>query len=209
MIRALLADDHRILREGIRQILGTTDDITAACEVANGEDTLTVLADCPNGCNLAILDLSMPQGGADLIRAVRALRPDIPILVLSMHNESLVAASALRAGAAGYVTKDSDAETLLAAIRKVAAGGQYVDPVVVDSAVLGLQGELPRHEQLTGRERQIFLHLIRGASVTEISAALGISVKTASTHKSNLMHKLGVDNNVDLVRYAIHQGLIS
>lgn len=209
MIRALLADDHKIVREGIRQILATTDDITAACEVANGEDTLKVLAACPNGCNLAILDLSMPQGGADLIRAARTLRPDIPILVLSMHNEGLVAASALRAGAAGYVTKDSDAETLLAAIRKVAAGGQYVDPVVVDGAVLGMQAELPRHERLTGRERQVFLHLVRGASVTEISAALGISVKTASTHKSNLMHKLGVNNNVDLIRYAIHQGLIS
>lgn len=209
MIRALLADDHKIVREGIRQILAATDDITATCEVANGADTLAVLADCPNGCNLAILDLSMPQGGADLIRAVRTLRPDIPVLVLSMHNEGPVAANALRAGAAGYVTKDSDAETLLAAIRKVAAGGQYVDPVVVDSAVLGLQAELPRHEQLTGRERQIFLHLVRGASVTEVATALGISVKTASTHKSNLMHKLGVDNNVDLVRYAIHQGLIS
>lgn len=209
MIRVLIADDHKIVREGIRQILAVTDDVEIAAESADGHAAVERLLDPDGRYDVAMFDMSMPGGGVELIQRVTGLRPRLPILVLSMHNEGAVAASAMRAGAAGYVTKDCDADTLLFAIRKVAAGGRYVDPAVLDDVLLANSvGDTP-HSRLSEREFDILLRLARGGTVTEIARDLDVSAKTVSTHKTNLMHKLSVDNNADLIRYAIRQGLVA
>lgn len=206
MIRVLIADDHRIVRQGIRQILEIADDIELVGETADGHAAVARLMEDDCRCNVAVFDMSMPGGGVDLIQRVRGLKPDLPILVLSMHEEATVAAAALRAGATGYVTKDCDADTLLFAIRRLAGGGRYVDSEVVDESLLA-GGEEPPHARLSEREFDVLLRLARGETVTEIARELAVSAKTVSTHKTNLMHKLEVGNNADLVRYALRHGL--
>lgn len=207
MIRILIADDHRIVRQGIRQILEIADDIELVGETADGHAAVERLLEKDCRCDVAVFDMSMPGGGVDLIQRVRGLCPRLPILVLSMHDEAAVAAGALRAGASGYVTKDCDAETLLFAIRRLAGGGRYVDSAVVDESMLAGREE-PLHARLSEREFAVLLRLARGETVTEVARQLSVSAKTVSTHKSNLMNKLEIDNNADLVRYAIRHGLV-
>lgn len=206
MIRVLIADDHRIVRQGLRQILEIADDIELVGEVADGHSAVDRLLADDCRCDVAVFDMAMPGGGVELIQRVRGLFPHLPVLVLSMHEEATVASGALRAGASGYVTKDCDADTLLFAIRRLAAGGRYVDSALVDEAMLA-GSEEPLHARLSEREHEVLLRLARGETVTEIARDLAVSAKTVSTHKTNLMHKLRVDNNADLVRYAIRHGL--
>jgi DNA-binding NarL/FixJ family response regulator len=159
--------------------------------------------------DLLLLDMTMPGlSGVDLVRRVRGDKPDLPILVLSMHNEGQVVSRALRAGAAGYVTKDSDPAILLSAIRKVAMGGRFIDPALVDAIVFDAgDGDKAPHECLSDREFQVLQKIVGGEAIGEIGTALNLSAKTISTHKMRLMQKLGVDNNADLIRYAIRHGL--
>jgi DNA-binding NarL/FixJ family response regulator len=207
MINVMIADDHKIVRDGIRQILATTDDLSLQCEVADGPSALTRLGESDCLCNILVLDLSMPGGGIDLIKQVHKLRPDMPVLVLSMHNEGVVAASALQAGARGYATKGCDAETLIMAIRRVATGGDFIDAGIAGSVPIGgKSGALP-HTRLSEREREVFLRLANGETVSEIARDLNLSIKTVSTHKSNAMVKLGVSSTVELVRYALEHRL--
>lgn len=208
MIRVLVADDHSVVRSGIRQIFATTADLAVAGEAGNGLDVLARLR--AGDCDLLLLDMSMPGlSGVDLIRRVKAERPILPVLVLSMHNEGQVVSRALRAGAAGYVTKDCEPEILLAAIRKVAAGGRFIDPALVDAVVFAASGpDSPPHEALSDREFQVLRLVAAGRSLADIGALLSISAKTVSTHKTRLMEKLGIENNADLVRYAIRHGLL-
>ena len=207
MIRILVGDDHAIVRSGLKQIIATTADLRVAGEAAQGAEVLAGLRD--GQYDLLLLDMTMPGlSGVDLIRRVKSEWPQLPVLVLSMLNEGQIASRALRAGAAGYVTKDCEPEILFAAIRKVAAGGHFIDPALVDAMVFEAGSpDAPPHEILSDREFQVLQLLAGGSSLNEIGEKLNISDKTISTHKMRLMQKLGVDNNAALMRYAIRHGL--
>jgi len=208
MIRILVADDHAIVRGGLRQILATTADIVVTAEAGQGSEVIEKLR--ASEINLLLLDMNMPGiRGIDLIRRVRSDRPTLPILVLSIHNEAQVASRALRAGATGYVTKDSDPEVLLEAIRKLADGGRFIDPKLVDALVFEKHAiDVPSHEVLSDREFQVLRMLACGTSINDIADAFALSAKTISTHKMRLMQKLGLSSNAEVIRYAIRHGLI-
>jgi DNA-binding NarL/FixJ family response regulator len=204
----MIADDHAIVREGLKQLFALVADISVVGAATNGAEVLEALR--RNTTDLLLLDMTMPGiSGVELIARVKAQNPEQKILVLSMHNEPQIARRALTAGANGYLTKDSDPEVLLAAIRKVAAGGRHIDASLVEALVFDSSdssGQL--HEQLSEREQQILRLLVQGLSVNEIAGALVISNKTVSTHKSRLMQKLNLNNNAELVRYGVDHSLI-
>jgi DNA-binding NarL/FixJ family response regulator len=208
MIRIVLADDHAIVREGLKQILATQPDFEVVGEAADGTQVMQQVRE--HEFDLLLLDLSMPgRSGMELIRLVKAEKPRVRILVLSMHQETQYAVRAIKSGASGYLTKESASAELAQALRKIAAGGAYVTAEVAQQLALGAMPghEAAPHEALSAREFEVFRHLAVGASVTEIAQQLHLSVKTVSTHKTNLMHKLGVHNPAELVRYAIRHGL--
>lgn len=207
MIRILIADDHAIVRGGLKQIVATATDIIVAGEATNG---LEIQAQLRNlSIDLLLLDMTMPGiSGVDLIRQLHASHPTLPILVLSMHNEGQIINRALKAGAAGYVTKDSEPEVLLAGIRKVAGGGRFIDPALIDSMVFDNDQSTHPADLLTTRELQVLTMIADGRPLGEIADSLHLSPKTVSTHKMRLMQKLRIDNNVDLIRYALHHGLV-
>lgn len=206
MIRLLVADDHEIVRNGLVQLLSTRPDITVEAEAATADDTLA-RADDPS-IDLVLLDLNMPgASGVPLIETLRQRRADLPIVVLSMHSDGQIVSRALRAGAAGYVAKGSSVAVLTEAIARVAAGGRYIDPALVECVVFD-QGAMPMalHETLSAREMQVLSMIVDGLRLGEIADRLHVSAKTISTHKTRLMQKLHIDNNADLVRYAVHNG---
>ena len=207
MIKILIADDHAIVRGGLKQIIATTDDIVVTGEAAQGSEVVDKLRICE--VDLLLLDMTMPGiSGVDLIRRVRVEQPALPVLVLSIHNEAQVVSRALRAGATGYVTKDSDPDVLLAAIRKLAAGGRFIDPKLVDAIIFETHsGDAPPHEVLSDREFQVLQMLAAGTSINEIAEMLALSAKTISTHKMRLMQKLGLGNNAELILYTVRHGL--
>ncbi|KMN82246.1 transcriptional regulator [Chromobacterium sp. LK11] len=208
MIRVIVAEDHTIVREGIKQLIGLAEDLQVVGEAANGGAVFDALRAA--ACDVLLLDISMPGlSGLDVIPRLRALARPPAILVLSMHDEVQMAARALKAGAAGYATKDSDPALLLTAIRKVAGGGRYIDPQLADRLVfeVNLSDERPPHAQLSEREFQVFQRLAQGANVNEVAQLLAISAKTVSTHKVRLMQKLRAQSLADLVRYAIEHQL--
>ena len=210
MIRLLLADDHAIVRGGLKQIFALAPDLEVAAEAVNGSEVLECLRQ--TRFDLLLLDLNMPGiSGADLIIRVKAHRADLPILVLSMHNEPQVAARALKAGATGYITKDCEPEILLAAIRKVAARGKYIDPELAEKMVFDATSteQRPAHSQLSSRELEVFRLLTSGKGVNDIAAQLAISNKTVSTHKVRLMEKMNLASMADLMRYAMQHDLLS
>ncbi len=209
MIRVMVAEDHAIVREGIKQLIGMALDLEVVGEAGNGEQLLECLR--KTACDVVLLDISMPGvNGLEAIPRIRALANGPAILVLSMHNETQMAARALKVGAAGYATKDSDPALLITAIRKVAGGGRYIDPDLADRMVfeVGLTDSRPPHAQLSEREFSVFERLARGEGVNDIALHLAISNKTVSTHKARLMQKLGVHSMADLVRYALEHRLV-
>ena len=209
-IRVLLADDHAIVRGGLKQIFSLLSDIEVAGEAASGADVLDYLRR-NEALDLILLDLNMPGiTGTDLIARIKAQHPDLPILVLSMHNETQVASRMLRAGAQGYITKDSDPEVLLAAMRKVAAGGKYIAPELAEKMVFDASTNAPAapHLGLSDRELEVLRLLITGLGVNDIAAQLVLSHKTVSTYKIRLMEKLSVSNLADLMRYAMQHELL-
>lgn len=208
MIRIIIADDHAIVRGGLKQIIATTTDIVVAGEASNGGEVITMLRQAE--CDLLLQDMSMPGvSGVELIKRVRVEKPSMPMLVLSMHNEGQIVARALKADASGYVTKGCEPEMLLCAIRKVAAGGRFIDPSLVDMLVFeGSDADRLPQDMLSDREFQILQMIADGYQVGEIAELLHLSAKTVSTHKVRLMRKLHINNDVNLVRYAIKQGLV-
>lgn len=207
MIRIIIADDHAIVRSGLKQIIATTDDIVVVGEATKGQEVLDRIDEWQ--VDLLLLDMAMPGvQGVDLIRSIRTRSPALPILVLSMHNEGQIVARALKAGACGYVTKDSEPEVLIAGIRKITDGGKFIDPALVDVMLFDADsGTAPPRQALSGRERQVLEGISAGRSLGQIAEDLHLSPKTVSTHKMRLMEKLGIDNNADLMRYAIRRGL--
>lgn len=208
-IEVLVADDHAIIRDGLKKILADTDDMVVAGEATNGVETLEQVR--ARDWSVVVLDLSMPgRNGLELIRLIRAERPKLPILVFSMHSEEQFAVRAIRSGASGYLTKETDSDLLLPAIRKVAEGGMYFSQKVVVLLAADVSkpvANLP-HLRLTDREFDIFMRIVKGVSPADIAADLSLSVKTVSSHKSHIIEKMGLSSQVELVRYAIEHGLL-
>ncbi|MCM2251010.1 MAG: response regulator transcription factor [Ramlibacter sp.] len=208
MIRIVIADDHAIVREGLKRIISDTGDMTVAGEAADGSEVMKQVRE--HDFDILVLDLSMPgRSGMELIRLVRSEKPKVRILVLSMHQELQYAVRAIKSGASGYLTKESAPAQLEQAIRKIAGGGAFITPEVAEQLALGAMpgSESQPHEMLSDREFEVFRLLADGVSVTEIAARLKLSVKTVSTHKANLMQKMGLQNASELIRYAIRHGL--
>jgi len=203
VIRVLLADDHKIVRDGLRRILAASPDIEVAAEAADGDQALALVR--ANAYDVAVLDLSMPGlSGLDLVKRLKLERPAMRLLVLSMHGEHQYAARALKAGAAGYLNKDSAAEQLVSVLHKVAGGGVHLGEAATASLVAG---EREAHRALSDREFEVLRHLVDGKSPTEIAAQLHLSVKTVSTHKTRILEKLELRSTADLVRYALENKL--
>ena len=208
MIRLLVADDHQLVREGLKQILAAAAGIEVVAEASTGDEALALVK--AKEFELALLDMSMPGlSGIQLIKRLKLERPKLLILVLSMHGETQYAARALKAGASGYLTKDSASEQLVGAIRKVAAGGVYLTDAAAASLMRSPSAQdFPSHEKLSDREFEIFRLLAAGRGPTEIAEQLRLSVKTVSTHKMRILEKLDLGNAAELVRYALEHGLL-
>jgi len=204
MIRIVVADDHTIVREGLKQLLSVPEDLSVVGEARDGHQVMQMVRE--TDFEVLLLDMSMPgKSGIELIKQVRGEKPKLRILVLSMHEERQYAVRAIKAGASGYLTKESASAQLVSAIRKVAAGGAFISTEVAEQLALGAmpQTEGPPHSALSDREYQVFQQLAAGTSVSDIATQLNLSVKTVSTHKARLMQKMGLNNQADLIRYAI------
>jgi DNA-binding NarL/FixJ family response regulator len=209
MIRIVVADDHTIVREGLKQLLSATSDLSVVGEAQNGHEVLERVRALD--FDVLLLDMSMPgKSGIELIKQVRAEKPKLRVLVLSMHEEEQYAVRAIKAGASGYLTKESAAAQLVLAIRKVASGGAFITESVAQQLALGAmpQTEGPPHSALSDREFQVFRELVSGKAVSDIAAELNLSVKTVSTHKARIMQKMNMSNPAELIRYAIHHRLV-
>lgn len=208
-IDVLVADDHAIIRDGLRKILGETGDLCVAGEASDAQEVVEQVR--ARDWGLVVLDMSMPgRSGLELIRQLKSERPRLPILVFSMHPEEQYAVRAIRAGAAGYLSKETDSDMLLPAMRKVAGGGAYVSSKVAEllATESTRSAEQPPHTLLSDREWGIFSRIVRGSSLTEIADQLCLSIKTVSTHKAHILAKMHIANQVDMVRYAIDHGLL-
>ena len=209
MIRILVADDHSIVREGLKQILARHTDLIVAGEAANGNDVLRMVRS--EVWDVLVTDMSMPgRNGLELIKLVKQAQPALPVLVLSMYDEEQYAVRALRAGASGYINKESASEQLVSAIRKVAAGGVHVSPAVTQAMLHTLRGAqgAQAHEQLSDRELQVLQLIAGGKSIADIAQQLSLSPKTVSTHKSRILEKMSMTNQAELIRYAIEHRLV-
>ncbi|HEY0826013.1 MAG TPA: response regulator transcription factor [Ramlibacter sp.] len=208
-VRLVLADDHAIVREGLKRIVADVQDFQVVGEAADGAEVMKAVRELD--FDVLVLDLSMPgRSGMELIKLVKAEKPRLRILVLSMHQEMQYAVRAIKSGASGYLTKESAPAQLEQAIRKISGGGAYISAEVAEQLALGAMpggGESLPHENLSDREFEVFRLLVAGEAVSDIAAKLNLSVKTVSTHKANLMQKLGLSNQTELVRYAIKHGL--
>jgi len=210
MIRILIADDHTIMREGLKRILEGESDIQVVAEAVDGLDALQKIR--AGGMDMVVLDLSMPgRSGVDLIRQIKEEVPKLPILILTMHEEEQYAVRAIRAGASGYLTKESAGLELVNAIHKIAAGRPYISMAVAEQLAMNLMPSevaLP-HKTLSDREFEIFQLLVQGKSLTDIADGLFLSVKTVSTHKTRILVKMRMKNLTELVQYAVEHQLIA
>jgi two-component system invasion response regulator UvrY len=207
-MRVLIADDHAVVRRGLIELLA---DEYPSLSVGEARDAAEVwqLAGTQEW-DIVILDISMPgRGGLEVLKELRRARPKMPVLVLTSHPEEQYAIRVLKAGAAGYMTKESAPEHLIEAIRKVSAGGRYVSPTLADllAASVGADAERPPHESLSDREYRVLCLLGSGKTVGEIAAELSLSVKTVSTYRARLLEKMGMKTNAELMSYAIRNGL--
>jgi two-component system invasion response regulator UvrY len=209
MIRLCIADDHPVVRAGLRQIIEDEPGMEVVGEAADGDQLLATIGRMP--ADVLLLDVSMPGPGfLEVLKSLRQAHPRLPVLVLSVHPEDQYAVRALRAGAAGYLTKDHSPEELVAAIRKVHRGGKYVSASLAERLAVGLEIGTDGwpHEKLSDREYDVLCQLGSGRTVKEISEQLGLSPKTVSTYRSRILEKMKLAGNADLVRYASQHGLI-
>ncbi len=213
MIKLLVADDHTLVREGLKQILSAAADLQVAGEAIDGDEALRKVREAE--FDVVLLDMSMPGlSGIDLIKRLKLEKPKLKVLVLSMHGEQQYAVRAYKAGASGYLTKDSASAQLVAAIRKVAAGGVYISAAGAEQLAIGAMGQtepesdaLP-HRSLSDREFEVFRMLVGGTTITDIADALHLSVKTVSTHKTRVLQKMNMASTAELVRYALENRLL-
>ena len=209
MIKVLIADDHPIVRQGLRQILSGISDMEVAGEAANAQETLEQVR--VGGWDVLVLDITMPDhSGFDILKELKHEQPHLPVLVLSIHAEEQLAVRVLKAGASGYLTKENAPGELVEAIRQVMGGGKYISRGLAESLALGLDTDSarPRHEALSDREFQVMQLMANGKTLTEIAGELSLSTKTISTYRTRLLHKMNLETNADIIRYAIENGLI-
>ena len=204
MTSVVLADDHKIVRDGLRRILAATPDLQVAAEAADGDELVRLVKAADY--DVAVIDMSMPGlAGPALVKRLKSEKPKLRILVLSMHAEQQYAARVLKAGASGYLSKDSAAEQLVGVIRKIAAGGVHIGEAAAASLVAA---EKAPHETLSDREFEVLKLLVEGLGPTEIGERLHLSVKTVSTHKTRILEKLNLRSTAELVRYALEHKLV-
>ncbi|MFN7948019.1 MAG: response regulator transcription factor [Blastocatellia bacterium] len=209
MIRIIIADDHAIVREGLRRIVEDDPEITITGEAATAREVLTLLNE--QFCDVLVLDLNLPDNnGLDLLQTIRKERPQLPVLVLSIFPEDQYALRALRVGAAGYINKRTAPEELLTAIRRVYRSGKYISQSLAEKLAFELDPltRKPPHETLSDREFQVLRLIASGKSVSEIAAEFSLSVTTISTYRARILEKMGFKNNAELTRYALEHKLI-
>lgn len=211
MIRVVMAEDHPLVRRGLKDLLAECTDLILASEVENGNDLLQALRSQP--FDVVLMDMSMPgRNGIELLKQVKSENPKLPVVVLSAHKEDMFAVRALKAGASAYLCKDAAATNLVAALRKAAMGGCFISPEVAELMAKNLRTpseDTAPHTLLSDREYQVFLLLAKGLGLTEIAEQLNLSVKTVSTHKTRIRDKTKLSNVSDLVQYAIKHSLIN
>jgi len=209
-IRVLIADDHPVVRRGLRQLLEEAGDIVVGGEAGSAAETLDQVR--RNRWDVLVLDLDLPdRSGLEVMRDVKLVQENLPILFLTVASEDQFAIRALRAGAAGYMTKKTAPEELVEAIRKVVGGGRYVTAAVAERIALHLDKdvETPVHESLSDREYEVFQMLASGRTATQVAEALHLSVKTVSTYRSRVLEKMGLSTNAELTVYAVRNGIVS
>ena len=209
MIKVVVVDDHAVVREGLKRIVSESGGMTVTGEAADGLEAMRVIKSEP--CDVVLLDITMPnKSGLDVLKELHAESPRLPVLVLSVHPEDQYAVRVLRAGAAGYVTKESAPAKLVQAIRKVVRGGKYVSPSLAERLVfdLGADKDKAPHELLSDREYQVLCLISSGKTVTQIANELALSIKTVSTYRVRILEKLKMKNNAEMTRYAIQEGLV-
>jgi DNA-binding NarL/FixJ family response regulator len=209
MIKIIIADDHSVVRRGIKQILTDEFDIQVIAEAANTDELCNLLKISP--CDLVILDITMPgKSGLDAIYDIKKFYPNVKILILSMHPEEEIAMRAIKTGADGYLNKDSVPEELIRAIRKLISGGKYISPALSDALISKLQNNISEHphDELSQREFQVLCLIASGYSLTEIAEKFSLSIKTISTYRSRILEKLNLKSNVEITHYAIKHKLI-
>jgi DNA-binding NarL/FixJ family response regulator len=208
-IHVLIADDHAIVRQGLKQILSESDDLVITGEGDDGAEALQLARHQP--WDVFLLDVSMPnRNGIDTLKQLKKEFPRLPVLILSMHPEEQYAVRALKAGASGYLTKQSAPEQLVTAIRQVASGKKYVSPAVAQQLVEALSGDsnkLP-HERITDREYQVLVMIATGKTQTQIAEKLNLGVATVSTYRARLLEKMGLKSTAELIRYGLEHGLV-
>ena len=209
MLKVLIADDHAVVRKGLKQILSETSDLTVAGEATTGQQVLDQIR--KNEYDVIILDISMPgKSGLEILKEIKHENPSLAILVLSIHPEEQYAVRVIRAGASGYLTKESAPDLLVSAIRRVAQGKKYITPSLAEqlaSYVERDKGQSP-HEKLSDREFQVMQMIASGKTVTSIAEELALSIKTISTYRTRILEKMGFNNNSEITRYAIKNRLV-
>jgi len=204
-----VVDDHAVVREGLKRIIAENPGMAVTAEAGDGHEALKVIQSEP--CDVVLLDITMPnRNGLDVLKQLHSESPRLPVLVLSMHAEDQYAVRVLRAGAAGYLTKESAPAKLVQAIRKVVRGGKYVSPTLAEKLVFDLDSDATKapHQILSDREYQVLCMIASGKTVTQIADELTLSVKTISTYRVRILEKLSMKNNAELTRYAIKEGLV-
>jgi len=209
MIKILIADDHAVVREGLKQIISETSDMIVAGEADNGQDVLNKVS--VQNYDVVLLDISMPgKSGLDVLKQLKSKKPKLPVLMLSVHPEEQYAVRTLKSGADGYLTKGSATDELIAAIRKISQGKKYISSSLAEKLAfdLDMDHEKPRHELLSDREYQVMSMIASGKSVKEIADELSLSVQTISTYRSRILEKMKMKNNAEIIYYAVKQGLV-
>lgn len=209
MIRVLVADDHTVVRRGVREVLEESEDIRVEGEASNAREVLEHVR--KEAWDVVVLDINMPgRSGLELLEDLRGLRPRLPILILTIYSEDQFALRALKSGAAGYLTKEAVPERLVEAVRRVVQGGRYITPSLGERLATMVQSgfEGAPHDLLSEREFRVFRLLSGGRTVTQIAEAMNLSVKTISTYRARALEKLGLRNNAELTQYAIRNGLV-
>ncbi|MEW6054642.1 MAG: response regulator transcription factor [Nitrospirota bacterium] len=209
MIRILIADDHAIVRRGLKEIISETPDMLVAAEAESGYAAIQKVEE--NNYDVILLDISMPgKNGLDILKQIKRKNPKLPILMLSVHPEEQYAVRSFRAGASGYLTKGSAPDELIAAIRKISKGGKFVNASLAERLVYELEpyNDKPRHQMLSDREYQVMCMFASGKTLKEIAEELALSIQTISTYKTRILDKMGMHSIAEVIRYAVQYGLV-
>lgn len=209
MIKVFIADDHAIVRKGLKQILSETTDMSVTAEASSGEEALKKIAN--NKFDIVLLDISLPgRNGLDILRQIKKEKPKLPVVILSVYTEEQYAVSAIEAGASGYLTKESAPEELISALRKISCGGKYVTSSLAEKmafAITAIKHRFP-HDRLSKREYEVMCMLASGKTISQIARKLSLSESAVSTYRSRLLEKMKLSGTPDIIRYAVKNGLI-